>query len=190
MKCGESLPNREIPEMEPFIRFVIPLNRGGFRYMITGSIASILYGEIRVTNDVDMVVFLPSRKYLDLPGLFPIEEFYCPPEEVLRAESVRGSEGHFKLIHHESGFKCDIYPAGDDALNLWGLGHVTMIDYDGVPIPLAPPEYVIARKLEYFRMGGGEKHVRDVRAMVQILGNGIDFQVLVEKIADLGLMEE
>lgn len=39
-------------------------------------------------------------------------------------------------------------------------------------------------------MGGGEKHVRDIRAMLQILGNGIDFEVLAEKVAELGLMKE
>jgi hypothetical protein len=31
---------------------------------------------------------------------------------------------------------------------------------------VAPPEYVILRKLEFWREGGSEKHLRDVRAMV------------------------
>jgi hypothetical protein len=31
---------------------------------------------------------------------------------------------------------------------------------------LAPPEYVIVRKLELWREGGSEKHLPDVRAMV------------------------
>ncbi len=30
----------------------------------------------------------------------------------------------------------------------------------------SPPEYVILRKLEFWREGGSEKHLRDVRAML------------------------
>lgn len=33
---------------------------------------------------------------------------------------------------------------------------------------VAPPEYVIVRKPEYFRAGGSEKHLRDIRAMLAV----------------------
>jgi len=39
---------------------------------------------------------------------------------------------------------------------------------------LAPPEYVIVRKLEYYREGGSEKHIRDIRSMLAVSGNQID----------------
>ena len=35
-------------------------------------------------------------------------------------------------------------------------------------VSVAPPEYVILRKLEYYREGGSEKHVRDFRAMLAL----------------------
>ena len=45
-------------------------------------------------------------------------------------------------------------------------------------IQLAPPEYVIVRKLEYYREGGSEKHLRDIRAMLTVSSELIDRSVL------------
>jgi len=39
---------------------------------------------------------------------------------------------------------------------------------------LAPPEYVIVRKLEYFREGGSDKHLRDIRGMLNVSGDAIN----------------
>jgi len=35
----------------------------------------------------------------------------------------------------------------------------------------APPEYAIVRKLDYYREGHAEKHVRDIRAMLDVSAN-------------------
>ncbi len=45
---------------------------------------------------------------------------------------------------------------------------------------LAPPEYVIVRKLEYYREGGSEKHLRDIRAMLSVSGDQLDRAALNE----------
>jgi hypothetical protein len=39
---------------------------------------------------------------------------------------------------------------------------------------LAPPEYVVVRKLQYHRDSGSERHLRDVSAMLEISGEKID----------------
>ena len=33
--------------------FIAPLNRLGVPYMVTGAVAAIIYGEPRLTNDID-----------------------------------------------------------------------------------------------------------------------------------------
>lgn len=38
--------------------FIPPLNSAGFRYMVTGSVSSMFYGETRLTADVDIVLTL------------------------------------------------------------------------------------------------------------------------------------
>ena len=55
---------------------------------------------------------------------------------------------------------------------------------------LAPPEYVILRKLEYHRKGGSEKHLRDIRAMLAVSGELLDRAALQEWITRLNLETE
>jgi hypothetical protein len=178
-----------LEETELFLHFVRPLTTLNCRFMVTGSVAAMLYGEPRMTNGVDLILFLPPHLITRLVGLFPIEEFYCPPEKVVRIEAERSSDGHFNLVHHDTGFKADVYLAGHDALFLWGLRGATTFEYSGEQIPVAPIEYVIVRKLEYFRAGGSQKHVRDIRAMIQISDKRIDHEILREKISEMGLQK-
>ena len=42
-------------EPELFLLFVRPLNQAGIRYVVSGSVAAIFYGEPRLTHDVDFV---------------------------------------------------------------------------------------------------------------------------------------
>lgn len=55
---------------------------------------------------------------------------------------------------------------------------------------VAPPEYVILRKLEFFREGGSEKHLRDIRAMLRISGELLDARWLDGWLHQLGLLRE
>ena len=83
--------------------FVSPLEELGVEYMITGSIAAIFYGEPRLTHDIDLVVILRQSHIESLCDRFSINEYYCPPPDVLRVELGRSHNAHFNLIHHDSG---------------------------------------------------------------------------------------
>lgn len=48
-------------EANHFLVFIRKLNALGVRYMVTGSIAGVGYGEPRVTHDVDIVRSHPRR---------------------------------------------------------------------------------------------------------------------------------
>lgn len=98
--------------------------------------------------------------------------------------------GHFHLIHHATGFKADIYLAGHDPLHTWGLARRRRIELSGEIIPVAPPEYVIVRKLEYFREGGSEKHLRDIRGMLELSREQIDWLALQDWIQQRNLQPE
>jgi hypothetical protein len=119
-----------------------------------------------MTLDVDLVVDLVVERAADFLSAFPETEFYRPPLEAVLVECARDSRGHLNLIHHETGMKADVYLASNDALHHWGLAHRRRIPFGQGELSLAPPEYVILRKLEFFREGGSEKHLRDVRGML------------------------
>jgi hypothetical protein len=161
------------------------LNVTGVDWMATGSIASMSYGEYRVTNDVDIILVLAENDVGKLVAAFPLSEFYCPPADVINIEAAREEHGHFNLIHHDTGFKADVYIAGNDALTRWALQHRQQIALGDSIIWIAPPEYVIIGKLEFFREGGSEKHLRDIRGM--LAGTEIDRSFLEKEIAQRGL---
>ena len=176
-----------MPEPELCLLFLRPLNRLGVRYIISGSVAAILYGEPRLTHDVDLVVFLRSEDVSRLLEVFPSPEFYVPPPEIIHSEIARDQRGHFNVIHADTGFKADFYPAGREELHAWAFRHARRMEYRGEPVVVAPPEYVIVRKLEYFREGGSEKHLRDTRSMLAVSGDQIDRGALDDWITRQGV---
>ena len=175
---------------EPFRIFTSKLNELGLRYMVSGSVAAIFYGEPRLTNDVDIIVFLKRDDLPRMTQAFPPDEFYCPPLDVMLMEVEREQRGHFNLIHHDTGFKADIYPCTRDVLHAWGLANVRPIEMEGDTIYLAPPEYVIIRKLQYFCEGGSQKHLRDISRMLLGLGESWDRRPLKAMIHEHGLHDE
>jgi hypothetical protein len=147
----------------------------GLPYVVTGSVASSIYGEPRFTHDIDLMLILPTGAIDGLWQAFPADEFYCPPVETLREEAARTGSGHFNLIHHESGFRADVYVVLPDGLTGWALENHRVVELlPGRGLRVAPPEYVILSKLEFHAEGGGEKHVRDIRAMLEVAGDEID----------------
>jgi hypothetical protein len=179
-----------MPPPEPFLIFTRKLNELGLRHMVSGSVAAIFYGEPRLTNDVDIIVFLKREDLPRVENAFPPDQFYCPPLEVMQMEVEREQRGHFNLIHHETGFKADIYTCGRDNLHVWGLANTRIIEMDGDTIHLAPPEYVIIRKLQFFREGGSQKHLRDINRMLLGLGESWDRVPLLTMIREHTLQGE
>ena len=146
--------------------FIPPLNRLGFNYMITGSVSSMFYGEARLTLDVDIVLSLRRDQARLLAAAFPEEQFYLPPLEVIEAEIIRRQRGHLNILHQQSQARADIYLFAGDPLQAWAFDHTNTAEIDGIPVPFAPAEYVILSKLEYYREGGAEKHLRDINGIL------------------------
>jgi hypothetical protein len=81
------------------------LEQLGLRYFVTGSVATIFYGEPRFTNDIDIVVALPASRISDFCRAFPSEDFYVREEAVRRDISIKSQ---FNVIHPASGLKVDV----------------------------------------------------------------------------------
>ena len=58
-------------------------------------------------------------------------------------------------------------------------------DLEGSQAWIAPPEYVILRKLKYLREGGQDKHVRDIRFI--LAATELDRAFLETEVARLGV---
>ena len=168
--------------------FTEPLEREGLAYMIVGAFATLAFGVNRTTEDLDMVFGLVVSDAARFARAFPDAEFYRPPTETFITEVARASHGHFNLVHHASLYRADCYMVGNDALQHWGLKHRRRIELEGRGCWVAPPEVVILKKLEFFREGGSQKHVRDIQAVLKLLEVDRDF--IEAQVARLGLREQ
>lgn len=178
-------------QVDRFLVFTTRLEASGIPYMVTGSVAGMMYGTPRFTHDIDVVAVIPHRDIGVLEASFPPTDFYCPPREVLLVECRRPYRGHFNLIHHATGFKADIYVHGESKLEAWGLERKRRVEVGGgAGLWLAPPEYVIVRKLEFFREGHSEKHLHDIAGMLEVSGDLVDRGIVSAWVAELGLQGE
>ena len=74
-------------------------------YLVTGSVASMAYGEPRLTNDIDIVADVTLSHIPALLAAFPEEEYYIDGEMIKEA-ILR--IGQFNIIHPVSGLKVDV----------------------------------------------------------------------------------
>ena len=165
------------------------LNQNKFRYFITGSVAAIVYGDPRLTHDIDLVINLSASEVEKFIQAFPEKQFYCPPIDVIRNELLRASRGHFNLIHHETGFKADIYLTGEEEFQIWAMKNSREIEFEGSVIFIAPPEYVIIKKLEFYKEGKAQKHIADIKSILANSKELIDFDFLNKALVEKSLTE-
>lgn len=88
-------------------------DRLGLSYAITGSTATIAYGEPRFTNDIDVVIDLPAAQITPLLAAFPEPEFYVSLDAARAAVARRHT---FKVIQVTEGLKIDFYVASESEL--------------------------------------------------------------------------
>jgi len=170
--------------------FVRPLNQLRIPYLVTGGVASVVYGEPRLTRDIDLVIDLRPRDARRFAAAWSAEEFYVPPVEVIEEESGRPARGHFNVIHHQTAMRADVYLAGSDALNAWSFAHQVVRRIDDDEVFLAPIEAVILYKLRYYQMGKSDRHLRDIHQMLRISGDLVDRPELERWAASLGVERE
>lgn len=168
-------------------QFIEPLERADVPYAIVGSVASSLYGEPRATNDVDLLIQLARADAQKLAGAYSPEKFYVPPPEVIEIELGRAHGGHINVIALETMMKADIYPLLSAEAEWFSRRRALPID--GRTLWFAMPEAVIVHKLRFFREGGSEKHLRDIRGMLAVSAGEIDLALLERAVGELDLDE-
>jgi hypothetical protein len=163
------------------------LDQLDLRYMLVGSIASAAYGEPRMTQDIDLVVDLREDDVDALCHQFDPEHFYISRDAALQA--VR-RQHQFNIIHPESGGKIDILTV---PRNAWGKTEfLRRQEVQVLPDLLgycARPEDVILGKMQYYREGGSDKHLRDIAGILTVRGNLLDRQYIRDWSQRLGLLE-
>ncbi len=173
---------------DELLRFAVGvLERVRLPYLVTGSVATVFYGEPRFTNDIDIVVDLPLPRVDELCQAFPAGQFYVDPESARAAVRRRGQ---FNVIHPASGLKIDVVVAPRDEFDRSRFERARRVhpapDYDAA---FASPEDVILKKMVFFREGGSDKHLRDIAGVLRVSGDRLDRSYIDEWAGRLGLLD-
>ena len=175
-------------EQDDLLRFAVGvLERLRLPYFVTGSIATVFYGEPRFTNDIDIVVDLPAGRIAEFCQAFPAAEFYVD-EEAARAAVRR--HGQFNVIHPRSGLKLDIMVPAPSEFNRSRFARSVQVS----PAPdlqasFSSREDVILKKLEAYREGGSDKHLRDIAGVLRVSGDRLDVGYIESWAARMDLTE-
>lgn len=134
------------------------------KYAVCGGTAALFYDtETLRTYDIDIFVFLPQSGFLiDLSAIY----------DWARCRGY-GVDAEHLLIH---SVPVQVLVAGE-GLELEALETANILDYDGVPIPVVKPEYLV---LLYAKVGGRNR----IRRALDLLGLELDLNLisdLVEK---------
>jgi hypothetical protein len=175
-------------EREFLREMVLAMQELGIRYFITGGMAAIAYGELRFTSDVDVAAEL---RLADIPRLlarFSASEYYLS-ETAMRDAISRASQ--FNILHPASGNKLDVMVLSGSEHDRLRMQRRRKLELEPTLSPyFAAPEDVILKKLQYYQMGGSEKHLRDIASMLLIQRDNIDQKSITEWAAKLGVAEE
>jgi hypothetical protein len=146
------------------------LDAAGLPYLITGSIAAGLYGQPRMTRDIDVVAVLHPPHASRLAGLLG-PEFICDAD-VIRDAIAR--HGIFSVVHREALQKVDVIVRDDRDYEIEKFERRRVVDVDGQPMSVISPEDLVLSKLVWAKDSRSELQFRDVRSIIA-LQPGLDW---------------
>ncbi len=155
-----------LPFGEALAQIVNGLELVGVPYFLGGSVATVLYGEIRTTQDVDIVVELRLEHVP--PLVAALTPTFFVDELFLRDAIAHGSSCN--VIHRTTGFKVDLFTRRDRAFSRTEMARrrpVPMLP--GLTPQVASAEDCVLTKLEWFAKGGrvSERQWRDILGVLK-----------------------
>ena len=153
----------------------------GIPYFVTGSFAGIIYGEYRMTNDIDVVVGLREQQLEAFLVAFPQEVFYVDRDAAL--DAIR-NHFQFNVIHKTSLTKIDFILTPGSSHDREAMRRArklrAAIDYD---VAYSSPEDLLLKKLTLHKERNSGKHLRDCVGILKKSGPDMDLAYL-ERWAD------
>jgi hypothetical protein len=157
-----------LPELELLRRVKDIFERLGIFYFVTGSIASITYGEPRTTNDIDIVASIQAFHVRALCEAFQSPEFYMS-EDAAR-DAVR-THFQFNILHPSTGLKVDVIIPGETEFDRNVAKRVLRLNVaDDLATTMISPEDVVLHKLLFYCAGESDKHLRDIAGVMRVHG--------------------
>lgn len=163
-------------ELCAFFTYVVHvLERLEIPYMVVGGFAATIYGEPRLTIDVDIVVDMHLGHVRSFIAAFPESDYYVS-EDSVRDSLVRCYP--FNVIDSNTAAKVDVVPMPRDPFTLAAFERRQRIVYDpqGHSAVFIAAEDIVVAKLVAHRATGSQKHLRDAHGVVMMRWDSLDIE--------------
>ena len=150
-------------------------DQAGFPYMVVGSYSSNFYGVPRSTKDADMVVHLSAKNWADLPSVLPAGIVI---DDQMGFEMVTSTRREILRIPG-SAFEIELFRLSHDPHDQARFRRRRPEEiFPGVSVYLPSPEDVIIQKLRWSAAAKRPKDFSDVVAVLQVQGNGLEWDYI------------
>ena len=151
--------------------------------MVTGSVASSMQGEPRLTHDIDMVVAIEESKSRQLTEAFALPDFYLDGDSIIDAIK---NHGMFNLINSKTSDKVDFWILTNEPFDQSRFSRRITEEFMGVRIKVSSPEDTILAKLRWAKLSGGsEKQFIDALRVYEVQFGQLDVKYLQDWVTKL-----
>lgn len=172
---------------EFLLRMTAALETSGVPYMLTGSVASSMWGVPRATNDIDIVV-APTRAQLQsLIQLFRRLGLYVDPDAALAALRKKAQ---FNVIDFPNGWKVDLIIQKDREFSVEEFERRQTFETQGMQLTIASPEDVLLAKLEWAKIGESAQQLIDAAGILRMQAGRLDLAYIERWVEALDLREQ
>ena len=170
-----------------YLRVVRALDEIDAPYMIVGAFAGAVFGVVRSTADIDILVDLREEHFEALAAKFPLPRYYADPE-MIRNSTQMGIM--FNIIDSTEGVKADLVPLSREPeyrLAFERRVRERYVDENGEIFEawFAQPTDIIIGKLRAWDEGRSDKHPKDIYSILYFCLRGFsNYQVDIEEVTE------
>ena len=174
---GEAIYRRTVPGnvtelLTDLIDLLVDLE---IPYMVAGSVSSSLHGQVRSTQDLDIVVDLNDAGLEALFAKLDENRYYA---SLTAAREALHRKTQFNVIDLRTGGKIDLMILKSRPFSRCEFSRRRIVRALGRDIYLASPEDVILGKLPWNQISPSERQLRDVQGILQTQQGQLDADYL------------
>jgi len=164
------------------------LTKSEIDYVVTGSVASGLYGEPVTTQDVDIVVRMTEPQARRFAQSLP-QRFYRDEESLATAAQ---DGGLVNVIDMETSFKVDVSVVAATPFYKSVFQRSQGLEFEpgAMKIKVVSPEDIILMKLEWRKESKSTKQWQNALSVAQVRGARMDWKYLFGQARELGIEED
>ena len=143
------------------------LDKLSIPYAITGGYAVSVWGRLRATFDIDVIVELSVVKGGELTQALKALSKSGYIDELMVTDAVE-SKGEFNFIHTESGIKVDFWVMEQDGYGREKLARRIPRNVLGQRVYFVSPEDLILSKLLWYKESESTRQLEDIKSVLAI----------------------